>query len=181
MAAGVHQASCLHAARYLSVKPRGLADLIESIRLFLAAQAFDDATALAGNLIHWLRSHAQLMLATELAREIGEALPDDHQDKLGFIDLEADGLWSLGLGNQALDRFRFAMSHAEQRVAQEPNRADYQINLVNSLARLPTTSHLERALDILLNLKQSNRLMKADEPKIGILQELLRQAKAAGA
>ncbi len=143
MAAGVHRSSCLHAARYLREKPSGLAGLVESIRLFLTAEAFDDASALAASLIPGLQSHGQLMLATELAREIGEGLPDDHEDKLRFIVEEADGLRSLGFGNQALDRLRSVTSHAEQRVAQEPNRADYLRDLSVSYERM---GDLERAL-----------------------------------
>lgn len=49
MPVGIHRASCLHAGRYLSAKSRGLADYVESVRLFLTAEAFDDATNVAAN------------------------------------------------------------------------------------------------------------------------------------
>ncbi len=125
MPAGVYSSNCSNAARYLIAKPQGTPSFIESIRLFLSAEAFDDATSIAGNLIRTIKNRSQLTLATELAGEVARSLPPDHHLKGAYISREADGLLALGLGEQALERHRSALEFNEARVAKEPQRADY--------------------------------------------------------
>ena len=69
-----------------------------------------------------------------------------------------------------------------ERLAQaEPDRADYQRDLMASHWRLGLMedetgeSHLRQALAILVSLKQAGRLNPVDEPYIDQLRELLRQ------
>ena len=64
---------------------------------------------------------------------------------------------------------------------QEPGRADYQRDVTVSLVKLGTARHLQRALNIALDLQKTNRLNKSDEPMIAALQQMLQQAKSAGA
>ena len=61
----------------------------------------------------------------------------------------------------------------------EPDRADYQLDLVISLVKIGTMAEpvdrppLEQALAILLRLDQQARLAPADQPKIGALRQML--------
>ena len=66
-----------------------------------------------------------------------------------------------------------SLAIAERLARQEPDRADFQVDVVNSLVRIGDRRSLERALEILLRLKQEGRLQPADEPKIEGLREML--------
>ena len=88
---------------------------------------------------------------------------------------------ALGEGEAARQYYEKALSIAEQLVKQEPGRADYQRDVIVSLVKLGTAPQLQRALDIALDLQKTNRLNKSDEPMIAALQQMLQQAKSAGA
>ncbi len=61
----------------------------------------------------------------------------------------------------------------------EPDRADYQLDLVVSLVKVGTMVQpverppLEQALAILLRLDQQGRLAPADQPKIEAIRQML--------
>jgi hypothetical protein len=69
--------------------------------------------------------------------------------------------------------------------ASEPDRADYQVDLGNSLVRASdpsaNRSPFERALAILRALDAEGRLALADLPKIARLEEMLGNGSAAPA
>ena len=143
-----YQACCLRAAEYLKLRPvsglsQWVADLVESTRLFLAGHAFDEAVSSASDLILKLEPGGQTTLWTELAHEVGSALPAGHDDKSRFVRQEADGLLALGLGSEALARYRVALQLDEGKVAQAPGRADYLRDLSVSYNKM---GDLQRAL-----------------------------------
>jgi tetratricopeptide (TPR) repeat protein len=88
---------------------------------------------------------------------------------------------ALGEGEAARQFYEKALEIAERLVAQEPGRADYLVYLAKSLARMGDADHLQRGLDILLELHQAQRLAKADERIIAVVERLLQEAKRAGA
>jgi len=69
---------------------------------------------------------------------------------------------------------------AERLANGEPERADFQIDLAVSLARVGAwdeddhNERLQRALTILVALKDHGQLSQADEPKIAELRKLMR-------
>ena len=140
MPSGTYETCCLQAGRYLQRRPASgsqfVADLTEATRLFLSAHAFDDAASSAWSLIHFLQPIGQTILWTELAREVSNSLPTEHDDKLRFMGEEAGGLLSLGLGNVALARYKEVLQLAERKALQEPGRADYQRDLSVSYNKL---------------------------------------------
>jgi hypothetical protein len=143
-----HQACCLRAAAYLQSRPvadrrQWVADLAESVRLFLAGHAFDEAAKTASHLILSIAPLGQTSFWTELAREVATALPESDDNKSRFVIQEADGLLALGLGNEALERCRAALHLNERKVRQEPGRADSLRDLSVSYSKM---GDLRRAL-----------------------------------
>ncbi len=125
-----YRSCCIAAAEYLAKRPvadagQYMADLTESIRLFLSAAEFDRAAQLGSHLILRLKPYGQTTVWTDLAREIGSALPDEHPEKLRFIGTEGQGLESLSFSDQAMERYARAAAIAERLVQQEPDRADF--------------------------------------------------------
>lgn len=106
----------------------------------------------------------------ELAQEQGMAL-----DRIG------DALFQRGDTAEARRLYLKSLAIAERLAQAEPERADYQRDLVVSYWRLGTEDepaaerHLRRALGILMSLKESGRLDPVDEPWIPRLREFLRQ------
>ena len=79
----------------------------------------------------------------------------------------------------ARQAFASSLSIAERLAKSEPERADYQLDLVVSCVKVataegsPDRSLLERALALLQELQRQGRLAPADQAKIAALQELL--------
>ncbi len=148
MPVDAYRASCRRAADYLKSRPASdlrqwVADLVESTRLYLACHAFDEAVSCAWQLISSLVPRGQTTLWTELAREVGNALPAGHDDKPRFLAQEADGLLALGFAGEALHCYRLGLQLNESKVAQEPGRADYLRDLSVSYSKM---GDLQRAL-----------------------------------
>ena len=88
---------------------------------------------------------------------------------------------ALGQGEGARQAYQGALEIAERLAKAEPDRADIQVDLVNSLVRIataavaapPSRPPLERALAILLGLEEEGRLAPADQPKIEALRQML--------
>ena len=86
---------------------------------------------------------------------------------------------SMGQGEAARQAYESALTIRERLAKSEPERVDYQIELVVPYSRLGLTSTppdralLEKALAILLTLQEQGRLSPADQPKIAALQQLL--------
>jgi tetratricopeptide (TPR) repeat protein len=131
---------CRRGAEYLewraSSRTHSLTDFLESIRLFLAALEFDRATAVAWPVIAFLQRYGQTTVWTELSREVADALPPGHEEKLRFIGTEGDGLVTLGFTDRALERYRSCVEIAERLAAQEPERADYLRDLSVSYIKM---------------------------------------------
>jgi hypothetical protein len=84
-----------------------------------------------------------------------------------------DLLSALGQGEAARQFYQKSLDIRQRLVDQEPDRADYQIDLVISLFRTEEWSALERALVILKQLEAEGRLMPQYEPLIAELEKLL--------
>jgi hypothetical protein len=85
---------------------------------------------------------------------------------------------ALGQGEQARDAYAKALAIAERLAKAEPDRADYQVDLVISLVRIgmsepPSQELLIQALNILQQLEQEGRLAPEHSAKIGALQEII--------
>jgi hypothetical protein len=61
-------------------------------------------------------------------------------------------------------------------VEQEPQRADYLVDLAKSPARPGDPASLRRARDILSRMRDSNQLMPQDAPVLDYIERMLRQA-----
>jgi hypothetical protein len=61
-------------------------------------------------------------------------------------------------------------------VEQEPGRADYRVDLANSLGRIGDPASLRRARDILTRMRDSNQLMPQDAPVLNYIEQMFRQA-----
>ncbi len=86
--------------------------------------------------------------------------------------------WALGQGEQARDAYAKALDIRERLAKAEPDRADYQVDLVISLVRIgmsepPSQELLIQALNILQNLDREGRLSPERNAKIGALQEMI--------
>ncbi|HEV7515298.1 MAG TPA: hypothetical protein VGR07_03270 [Thermoanaerobaculia bacterium] len=90
-----------------------------------------------------------------------------------------DLLRDLGQGQDAEQFYRKDLDIAERLAKAEPNRADYQTDLVVSLMRMVqiepanATVHLERALSILTTLRDTKSLLPKFEPWISSLEKQL--------
>lgn len=86
---------------------------------------------------------------------------------------------ALGEGEAARQFYEKALQIRERLVAQEPMRADYLLDLVKSLIRTTGSNQLQRAVNILLDLKATNRLSKTEEPTMAFAQRMLQLSKSA--
>jgi hypothetical protein len=84
---------------------------------------------------------------------------------------------ALGQGDLARDAYLKALAIAERLAQAEPDRADYQRDLVISLMRTAEgpqrKEYLHRALSILETLRSEDRLAPVDEPMLAELRRLL--------
>jgi hypothetical protein len=86
---------------------------------------------------------------------------------------------ALGQGESARQAYQGSLEIRERLAKAEPDRADYQLDLVISLVKIGTVvepadrAPLQQALAILLRLEQQGRLAPADQPKIEALRQML--------
>ena len=85
---------------------------------------------------------------------------------------------ALGRGEQARDAYARSLAIRERLAKAEPDRADYQVDLVISLVRIgmsepPSQELVIQALNILQNLDREGRLSPEHNAKIGALQEMI--------
>jgi tetratricopeptide (TPR) repeat protein len=105
----------------------------------------------------------------------------DYQRDLSVSYNKMGGLArAMGDGEDARRFFEQSLQVIQRLVEREPERADYQMDLVSYLVRFGTAPYLKRALDIVLELKRTNRLPKVDEWKIADLRSKLEQAESEG-
>ena len=69
---------------------------------------------------------------------------------------------ALGNGEAARQFFEKSLDIRERLVQEEPGRADYLRDLIISLVKLGSAPHLQRAVNIVLDLQRTSRLNKAD-------------------
>ena len=179
-----HRARCNRAGRYrwwrVAHESHNIEDATEAVRNYLAGQDFDAAAQCAHACFNALRRFQQSIAIAALAAEVLETLPEDHPRFAGVADEEAQAHLALGFTDRALKRHQQVLGRRERLAESEPDRADYQRDLVVSLVRVGTGDEanvgdcLRRALAIMLGLKQSGRLDPVDEPLIEAVEELMR-------
>jgi len=117
-----------------------------------------------------------------IRERLARAEPDrtDYQYDLGVsYDRMGDLYDALGQGEQAREAYLKSLTIFEALARAETDRADYQRDLSVSLARVGMTGdpapsdRLQRALAILVSLKDTGRLDAVDEPMIPQLRRLL--------
>ena len=156
-----------------------LGDALEAVRNYLQGEHWDAAAGLAGALIQRLQDAGQSVSVAALASEVLERLPEEHGSFYVLADAEASAHLSLGVWQRGFERYQQMLAHFERLAKSEPERADYQMDLVVSYFKIATASTppdralLEKALTILLTLQEQGRLSPADQPKIAALQQLL--------
>jgi hypothetical protein len=93
---------------------------------------------------------------------------------------------ALGQGEQAREAYMNSLEIRERLARAEPDRADYQRDLVVSLVKVgiaddpPDRDLLQRAWSILASLKDSGRLEPRDEGMIEDLRKRLGRAPTSG-
>jgi hypothetical protein len=86
---------------------------------------------------------------------------------------------ALGRGEEARQAYQGSLEIRERLSKAEPERADYQRDLVISLVKIGTVADpvdramLQSALAILESLERQGRLAPADQPKIAAIHEML--------
>jgi hypothetical protein len=82
-----------------------------------------------------------------------------------------DVMGRLGEGEQARQFYQVDLEIAERLVLLEPDRTDYQTDLVASLARVGSRESLDRALAILKNLERERGLTAEQAGWIGWIEQ----------
>ena len=180
-----HAARCVRAGRYrmwrAANETHSLEDGIEAVRNFLSGGDFDAAAETAIGCLEALARFQQSLNVAALASEVLETLPESHPYFSVIAHRETEAHLSLGWTDRALRRYGELLERHERLAQAEPDRADYQRDLVVSHWRLGLIedaggeSHLRQALAILVSLKQAGRLNPVDEPYIDQLRKLLRE------
>ncbi|MFZ9752581.1 MAG: CHAT domain-containing protein [Cyanobium sp.] len=124
------------------------------------------------------RYQQMLAIAERLAKNEPERA--DYQRDLSVSYIKIGDLYrDLGQGEAARQAYASSLAIAERLAKNEPERADYQRDLVVSYVKVasaaspPDRPLLEKALGILLALKEQGRLAPADQAMVGALQEML--------
>ena len=172
-----HRRRCIRAGRYrwwrVAHQTQALDDAIEAVRNFLAGEAFDEAVEVGEACFGALQRFQQSVGIAALASEMLELLPEDHPGH-GFIaDMEAQAHLWLGATERALSRYETLRSKHQRLAQAEPDRADYQRDLVLSLVRLGVDStgpeadrHLLQGAAVLRALHESRHLAASNAPML---------------
>jgi tetratricopeptide (TPR) repeat protein len=138
---------CRRAGEYLSWRvgnvSHAVGDGIESVRLFLRAEAFDRAFEEAWPILDFMERYGQTTEVAGFAQEVVLALPASHDDYPALLVTAADALSALGDTQGAIGRHCEAASLLEVRVKAAPDHAEHQRNLCSIYERL---GNLNRAL-----------------------------------
>jgi tetratricopeptide (TPR) repeat protein len=150
----------------------------------IVADAEAQAHLVLGHTRSALRRYTKLLAHHE---RLAQAEPDraDYQRDLSVSYNKMGDLYrALGQGEQAREAYMKSLAIAERLAQAEPDRADYQRDLVVSLVRVGIAddpaagNHLQRALAILVSMKDAGRLETVDEPMIPELRRLLHDRPA---
>ena len=146
---------------------------VDALACFLTGRAWDEAAALAEQLCRGPFVTAQLTVAA-LAGETAAALPSGHQAWARVNDLAGQADLACGFTNSAIVRYDQLRQIQERLADTEPDRADYQLDVVRSLHRfgqqLAETSHegafnaWKEALDLAAPLAEQ----QPDRPDIAV-------------
>jgi hypothetical protein len=183
---GRFRARCVQAGHYrlwrVTSESHSLDDGFEAVRNYLAGEDFDSTADCALACVAALRRFQQTIAVAAFASEVLETLPETHPSFSAIADEEATSYLTLGWTERALRRHTSLLARHARLAQAEPDRADYQRDLVVSLWRLggayddaASGDYLKRAWGILLSLQESGRLSPSDEPFIEQLRELLRE------
>jgi hypothetical protein len=153
--------------------------LVEAMRNFLRAEAWDDAVAIVGILIDVLGHRHQTIGVASFVAEVLTALPGEHRAVPWLLDTVGEAHFALSHGDEARKAFAAALTIRERLAALEPERADFQIDLVNDLVRMAlhagsaARALLERAASILHTLDAEGHLAPVDRAKIDAVAKML--------
>jgi hypothetical protein len=147
----------------------------------LAGADNDAATTVANACFEALRRFNQSAGIAALAGEVLEDLPTTHPSYGAVADEAAQAHLALGMTSRAMERYRSLQLTLERRVASEPDRADYQVDLAISLFKVGSADEGRapapwRALAILEGLQAEGRLAPEHEPKIQALRAMVGKA-----
>jgi len=140
-----------------------VADAMEAVDNLLQAQEFDQASEIALGIAQALVDDRQSAVAAGFAADVRQGLGTDHPNYAPLADIEATSLIASGFTPRGVARHRALLAIREQRAQAEPERADYQRDLVVSLFRIAaidstkSAACLQQALAILRGLATSGR------------------------
>lgn len=198
-----HRARCNRAGRYrmwrIEHESDDLGDAIEAVRNFLDGGDHDSATGIARGCLAVFDRARQTIAVAALAGEVLERLPEHHADYGPIADAEAQAHLALGFTGRARMRYQQLLAIAERLAAAEPDRADYQRDLIVSHVKLAETAadtpagrataaqHYRAALAIAQTLAGGDRLAPTDRWMVAELEKRLaamrvepRKAKGSG-
>jgi tetratricopeptide (TPR) repeat protein len=134
----VFKEHCRRAGEFLfwRVGTASLIDAIEVVRLLLQAEAYDRAVEEAAVIYEFMKRYGQPAAIVAFMGEILEKLPESHDQYPVFLGMEADALWIIGKVRTGVEKMRRVSQILEQRVREEPTRADYQRTLSASYDRM---------------------------------------------
>ena len=104
-------------------------DLIEAVRNFLGAAAWDEVIDTADAVFAVLGRNHQTVGVAAVASEVLVSLPVDHRGVPWLLVTVGDAQWVLGQGDEARNAYAEALAIRERLVAAYPDRADYQRGL----------------------------------------------------
>ncbi|MBI1356501.1 MAG: CHAT domain-containing protein [Acidobacteria bacterium] len=149
--------------RDLSVSFNKMGDLLEALgRAEEAREYYEQDLEIAKRLAEGEPGRADYQRGLAVSYERMGALARNAKDFEGF-----------------LESYGRALAIREALAQQESGRADLAVELAVCLANIPHPELLERALGILVGLRDEGRLAPIDEPKIAAAEGLLQEMRAA--
>lgn len=164
---------------------RDLADGLEAVRNYLEGHAYDAAAQIAEACFAAFRRLNQTSAMLGFAAEVLERLPTHHASYPRILDQEARAYLVLGYIQEAVQRYATLVRHFEQRVAAEPDRADYQRDLSVSYNKMGDLYRVlgqgEKATEYYLkDLDIAQRLAQAEPDRADYQLDLVRTLAQIG-
>ena len=196
-----YQRFCCNGGYYLqeeTAKTPSIETAIESARLLLLGQAWEESTALAWEIVSFLENYGQTVDLASFCSEVTTLLPQSNDQWPSFTLTKADALLKIGYGQPAFEQYQVGMKAQERLVDQEPERADYLRDLsvsYNKMGDLQSAlgqgeaagEYYKKALEIAQRLVDQEperadylRDLSVSYERMGDLQSALGQGEAAG-
>jgi tetratricopeptide (TPR) repeat protein len=158
---------CRRAGEFRLARPQGQEieydDICEATYNFLDGSEFDRACGLALQIANFHIQRQQTIAAVALASDVLRRLPNSTHGWAPLADIEVRGSLQLGLTDRALELTREMTQVFENRLQQEPQRADYQRDLSVSYNRLG---------DLMRDLGQGEQAREFFEKDLAIAKRL---------